>query len=153
MPGSETVGGSGGSTLNNSATLTGTNSTPGWLQLTSATGNEAGWVYNTTPFPSSAGVLVNFDYADYGGTGADGLTFFLFGSNTGDPDGTTPLSLTTGPVGGSLGYADCPSSNEDGLSNAYVGVGLDEYGNFGRGSAFCGVPTVASATAAAIPTT
>src|SRR5271155_1415977 len=106
MPSSETVGGTGGSALNNSAVLTGTNSTPGWLQLTSATNNEAGWVYNTTPFPSSDGVLVNFDYADYGGTGADGLTFFLFGSNTGDPAGTTPLSLTTGPGGGSLRYAD-----------------------------------------------
>ncbi len=139
MPGSETVGGTGGSTLSNSASLTGTNSTPGWLQLTTASNNEAGWVYNTTPFPSSAGVLVNFDYADYGGSGADGLTFFLFGNNTGDPDGSTPLSLTTGPVGGSLGYADCPTSHEDGLTNAYVGVGLDEFGNFGRGSSFCGV--------------
>ena len=139
MPGNETVGGTGGLAENNSAVLTGTNSTPGWLQLTAATGNEVGWVYNTTPFPSNSGVLVNFDYADYGGRGADGLTFFLFGSNTGDPNGTTPLPLTTGPTGGSLGYADCPSMHMDGLTNAYVGVGLDEYGNFGRDSHFCGV--------------
>ncbi len=89
MPGSETVGGTGGKALNNSASLTGTISTPGWLQLTTANTNEAGWVYNTTPFPSSSGVLVNYDYADYGGTGADGLTFFLFGSNTGDPSSRT----------------------------------------------------------------
>jgi hypothetical protein len=140
MPGSETIGGTGGSTLNNSAQLTGTNSTPGWLQLTSAGTNQAGWVYNTTPFPSSAGVLVNFDYADFGGTGADGLTFFLFGSNASDPDGSTPLSLTTGPTGGSLGYADCPQNHENGLTNAYVGIGLDEWGNFGLQN-FCNVPT------------
>ena len=137
MPSSETIGGSGGSTLSNDASLTGTNSIPGWLQLTAATTSQVGWVYNTTPFPSSAGVLVSFDYADYGGTGADGLTFFLFGSNSGDPDGSTPLSLTTGPTGGSLGYADCPGSHQDGLTNAYVGIGFDEFGNFSNTSFAC----------------
>ena len=95
-------------------------------------------MYSTNPFPASAGIEVGFDYADYGGSGADGLTLFLFGQNSNTTG--TPLSLTTGPTGGSLGYADCPSSHENGLTNAYLGVGLDEWGNFGLTN-FCGVPT------------
>ena len=138
MPASETVGGTGGTTNANSALLTGTSTVPGWLQLTAAAATKVGWVYNTTPFPSSSGLVVSFDYADYGGSGADGLTLFLFGQSSNTTG--TPLSLTTGPAGGSLGYADCPSSHEDGLTNAYLGVGLDEYGNFGLTN-FCGVPT------------
>ncbi len=103
----------------------------GWLRLTSASNSQSGYVVNDTPFPSANGIDVTFDYASYGGSGADGLTFFLY-------DGSTPYSsFHTGPLGGSLGYASCPSSHAAGLTNGYVGIGFDEYGNFDN-SSFCG---------------
>lgn len=34
--------------------------------------------------PSADGALVEFEYADWGGSGADGLTFFLFDGSTGE---------------------------------------------------------------------
>ncbi|MEW6499046.1 MAG: hypothetical protein AB1589_42145, partial [Cyanobacteriota bacterium] len=54
----------------------------------------------------------------------DGTTFFLF-------DGTT-TSPQVGATGGALGYAQqvTPDSSQPGLSSAYLGIGLDEYGNF-----------------------
>ena len=106
----------------------------GWLRLTSATGNQFGYIINDTAFPSNNGIDVSFDYASYGGTGADGLTFFLYDGSTSES------SFHTGPAGGSLGYASCPSSSESGLTNAYVGVGFDEWGNFAN-TGFCGIST------------
>ncbi|HEY1507929.1 MAG TPA: Ig-like domain-containing protein [Solirubrobacteraceae bacterium] len=107
----------------------------GWLRLTSTGNNQFGYIINDTPFPSNNGIEVSFDYASYGGTGADGLAFFLY-------DGSTSRSsFATGPAGGSLGYASCNST--PGLTNAYVGVGFDEWGNFAN-SGFCGLSGFAS---------
>ena len=76
-------------------------------------------------------MLVQFDYATWGGTGADGLAFFLY-------DGSTSSgSFHAGASGGSLGYASCNST--PGLSNAYIGVGFDEFGNFTNLGAICGL--------------
>jgi hypothetical protein len=75
----------------------------GWLRLTSATANQFGYVYYNTAFPSANGIVISFDYADYGGTGADGLAFFLI-------DGSYGGAFAPGPAGGSLGYASCPGS-------------------------------------------
>jgi outer membrane protein OmpA-like peptidoglycan-associated protein len=94
----------------------------GWLRLTDAANTQFGYVFDDNAFPSTSGVLVQFDYATWGGSGADGLTFFLY-------DGTTAAgSFHAGSAGGSLGYASC--NGTPGLSNAYIGVGFDEYGNF-----------------------
>ncbi len=102
----------------------------GWLRLTPAQQGQFGYVFNDVAFPSTNGVLAEFDYATWGGTGADGLVFFLY-------DGATPGDeFKPGPEGGSLGYSHCPSAGRSGLHNAYVGVGLDEWGNFSLGS-FC----------------
>lgn len=126
--------------MGGSATLTAPSIDPagnGWLRLTSATGNEFGYVINDTPFPSANGIDVTFQYASYGGSGADGLTFFLY-------DGSTPASsFAPGPAGGSLGYASCPSSGVAGLTNGYAGVGFDEWGNFAN-TGFCGQDGYAS---------
>jgi len=92
----------------------------GWLRLTSAVGNQAGYAYYDRAFNSRYGIIVSFEYTAWGGTGADGTGFFLF-------DGSTQ-NFSIGDVGGSLGYAN--GCNITGLSNAYVGIGLDEYGNF-----------------------
>ena len=92
----------------------------GWLRLTTNKLNQAGYAYYNAPIPTGRGLVVTFDYAAWGGTGADGLTFFLF-------DGTTPV-FKVGAAGGSLGYAQ--KSGVNGLSGGYLGLGLDEFGNY-----------------------
>ena len=99
----------------------------GWLRLTSNVGNQAGYALYDYAFHSSYGIVVSFEYVSWGGTGADGVGFFLF-------DGSTQ-NFQIGDVGGSLGYANGCSVN--GLSNAYVGIGLDEYGNFANPADRC----------------
>lgn len=101
--------------------------TEGVLRLTSNQLNQRGYIYIDVPFPSSYGLKVEFEYFSYGGLGqflADGLTVFLF-------DAATPV-FSAGGFGGSLGYA--PRNAEPGLSNAYIGIGFDEFGNFGNSS-------------------
>ncbi|MFN5331606.1 MAG: PKD domain-containing protein [Bacteroidota bacterium] len=99
--------------------------TEGVLRLTNNQLNQRGHVYLDIPFPSTYGLKAEFEYFSYGGTGqflADGLTVFFF-------DGDTPV-FNAGGFGGSLGYA--PRNQEPGLSNAYMGIGFDEYGGFGN---------------------
>ena len=50
----------------------------GWLRITNNSGNQTGFAYNTTTFDLSAGLLIQFDDASWGGTGADGFSVFLF---------------------------------------------------------------------------
>src|SRR5690606_38909458 len=98
----------------------------GVLRLTSNQEYQSGYVYLDIPFPSTFGFRASFEYFSYGGNGnADGLTFFLF-------DGGVP-TFQPGAFGGALGYAQGvnPSfANSPGLSGAYIGIGLDEFGNF-----------------------
>jgi uncharacterized repeat protein (TIGR01451 family) len=98
----------------------------GWLRLTAATTNQRGFAYYNTSFPAIRGVSISFEYAMWGGTGADGISVFLF-------DATTP-TFKIGIDGGSLGYANgCGQNGADyttGLSGGYIGVGIDQYGNF-----------------------
>lgn len=99
----------------------------GVLRLTTNQLNQRGYVYIDVPFPSTYGLKVEFEYFSYGGAGqvlADGLSMFLF-------DGDTQ-NFNPGGFGGSLGYAQ--RNNEPGVSNAYLGIGFDEYGNFGNSS-------------------
>jgi uncharacterized repeat protein (TIGR01451 family) len=92
----------------------------GWLRLTDNNGYKAGYAYYNTPIPTGRGLVVTFDYGAWGGSGADGLTFFLF-------DGAT-RTFNAGASGGSLGYAQ--KSGVNGLSGGYLGLGLDEFGNY-----------------------
>jgi outer membrane protein OmpA-like peptidoglycan-associated protein len=102
----------------------------GWLRLTGAVNNQFGVMVDDAAFPSTNGILAEFEYATWGGTGADGLVFFLY-------DGATPFtSFATGPTGGSIGYTSCPQNSMPGLTNAYIGVAFDEWGNFSN-STFC----------------
>lgn len=94
--------------------------------------NNTGSVVSTKPFPTSQGVKVTFSTATYGGnayknasgipSGADGIAFFLM-------DGEKPVSV--GAFGGSLGYSCSQNKNPaDGVDGGYLGVAVDEYGNF-----------------------
>jgi type IV pilus assembly protein PilY1 len=105
---------------------------------------ESGAILSNFSFPlSSQGIQVTFVTESYegdsgGGDGADGMTFFL-------QDAAQAPDL--GATGGSLAYT-CTNVNDDtvhtrangrtrgydGLTGAYVGVGIDEYGNFLNGS-------------------
>ncbi|MFL9483866.1 gliding motility-associated C-terminal domain-containing protein [Chitinophagaceae bacterium LWZ2-11] len=106
----------------------------GWLRLTKDTGNQRGYAYVNSSFPSSLGVLIDFEYkswrdnADLTYNGADGICVFLF-------DASATFKL--GGWGGSLGYA--PNANSSpaattGLAGGYIGLGLDEYGNYAAAS-------------------
>jgi uncharacterized repeat protein (TIGR01451 family) len=111
----------------------------GVLRLTNTIKDQRSFVFYDYAIPANQGLVITFDYFAYGGgglgpgSGADGTAFFLFDGNT-----TTPIF---GAKGGALGYAQevSQAANDNGLTNAYIGVGLDEFGNFandyeGRGN-------------------
>src|ERR1019366_8955737 len=64
--------------------------------------------------------------ASFNGTGADGLTFFLADASK---------TFGVGAYGGSLGYAQKTlagggGADINGMNGGYIGVGIDEFGNF-----------------------
>jgi len=123
--------------------------------------HENGAIVSDFTFPTSQGIEITFKTVTYlgnsggsrvngnGDDGADGLSFYLI-------DGCMPLQGATVPTGcpqsaiygtsgntfpgigawgGSLAYT-CSNVNTpyDGLVGAYLGLGIDEYGNFLNGS-------------------
>jgi type IV pilus assembly protein PilY1 len=110
----------------------------GALRLTNGSPfyHESGAIVSTSPFDASNGVQVTFKTVTYrgdkggtGGDGADGISFFLL-----DASQYSPGSGLLGSWGGSLGYT-CSNQNPPytGQVGAYVGLGIDEYGNFLNG--------------------
>jgi len=90
----------------------------GWLRLTGKTGYELGYAVYDEALSTENGLAFQFDYTSWGGSGADGISFFLF-------DGETSMEeFNIGGTGGSLGYAPRHKVSE-GLSNAVVGIALD----------------------------
>jgi type IV pilus assembly protein PilY1 len=94
----------------------------GALRFTNNSNYQTGAIISNFTFPSSSGIAVTFATITYGGSGADGMTFFLM-------DGSK--APTPGASGGSLGYS-CSNANPiyNGVVGAYIGLGIDEYGNF-----------------------
>lgn len=89
--------------------------------------NQRGAVVSKFTFPNHEGIDLTFTTVTYGGDGyerrgADGLSFFL-------ADGARSPSI--GAAGGALGY-NCSNgaTPPDGVAGAYLGIGIDEYGNF-----------------------
>ena len=110
----------------------------GALRLTNGLPNyhESGAIVSAAPFDSSGGVQITFKTVTYrgnsggsGGDGADGISFFLL-----DASQYAAGSGLLGSWGGSLGYT-CSNKNSPytGQVGAYVGLGIDEYGNFLNG--------------------
>lgn len=91
----------------------------GALRLTDNVNSEGGGVVYTTPIPSADGLTVRFTQYQYG-NGADGMTFFLASAVPGQ----------LGSLGSGLGYGPYVPSSQNGLPNAYLGVGLDAYGGY-----------------------
>lgn len=128
--------GQGALRLTNGDTTTGTNGN-----------NQTGAVVSNFTFPTNEGLQVTWTSVTYGGnayqnnhssknsdgsaynnlSGADGISFFL------SDGGTTanPVAPTVGALGGSLGYS-CSNVNGtyDGVVGGYLGIGIDEFGNF-----------------------
>src|ERR1700736_2084878 len=115
--------------------------------------NENGAIVSSVPFNAGQGVQITFKTVTYrgdsggsGADGADGMSFYLIDA-TKFP--TTPTSGATwngiGSWGGSLGYT-CSNSNPpfDGLVGAYIGLGIDEYGNFLNGVGYMPASTLPS---------
>jgi len=113
--------------VNYTPTLTSGGADPsgqGWLRMTSLGNDQATSAYYNTAFTATnATVYASFEYASWGGTGADGLVFFLF-------DGSKAFSV--GANGGSIGYAQKTGVN--GLNGGYLGVAVDEFGNYSNGT-------------------
>jgi type IV pilus assembly protein PilY1 len=95
---------------------------------------QNGAIVSNFTFPTGEGLHVTFTTVTYrgdsggaGGDGADGISFYLM-------DGSKPPGI--GAWGGSLAYS-CSNSNtpHDGLIGGYLGLGIDEFGNFLNGSA------------------
>jgi Bacterial Ig-like domain (group 3) len=102
------------------------------LQLTTAAIGQVGGVAYSSSVPSSLGLDVKFDSYQYDGNGADnyaadGIAFFLAAS---DPNNAAATPITLGPTGGTLGYSADHTGSLNGLTNGYLGIGLDVYGNF-----------------------
>ena len=97
----------------------------GKLRFTAATTGQEGGVFANTSVPTSQGLDVTFNSYQYGGTGADGMAFALAAVNPANP--VTPAAL--GQSGGSLGYSAFTSTTT-GLTDGYLGVGFDTFGNF-----------------------
>ena len=83
----------------------------GWLRLTDNTNNQSGNAYYTLPINvTQLGIQAQFSYTAWGGTGADGISLYLF-------DGaTTPANFVQGVFGGGLGY--CQQNNYGGSSSS-----------------------------------
>ncbi|MCU0523528.1 MAG: hypothetical protein MUF72_01745 [Elainella sp. Prado103] len=98
------------------------------LRLTDAVANQSAYlVYSTenkAPISSAGGLSITFDFYAYGGTGADGISFFLV-------DGAKPIQRVGG-FGGSLGYAPYQLDGivQPGVDGGYLGIGFDEFGSY-----------------------
>ncbi|HEY5196811.1 MAG TPA: putative Ig domain-containing protein [Solirubrobacteraceae bacterium] len=98
----------------------------GALRLTSAGGGQEGGIFANGSVPTSQGLDVTFNSYQYGiaSSGADGLAFALAAVDPANP--LTPTIL--GPTGGAFGYSAFTSTA--GLTHAYLGIGVDPFGNF-----------------------
>jgi type IV pilus assembly protein PilY1 len=111
---------------------------------------EAGGIISNFTYPSNEGLEITFKTVSYlgnsgNGDGADGISFFLLDGNVAPPYYPTnggPAEFDVGAFGGSLGYTCSNTNNDgnahpdgtirhwDGIVGGYLGLGIDEYGNF-----------------------
>jgi Ca2+-binding RTX toxin-like protein len=97
------------------------------VKLTDAVANQSAYVVYDSPVSSNAGLSIDFNLYEYGGTGGDGIGFFL-------TDGSQPIlnnpNFRIGGFGGSLGYAPRTDIGLPGITAGYLGIGFDAFGNY-----------------------
>jgi len=108
----------------------GDNEGEGWIRLNTDGRDQKGFFFVNQSFPSDKGVFVDFEYKTWrsknegssGYTDGDGIGVFLFDGSVNEKN------FALGGYGGSLGYA--PMGSTKGLYGGYIGLGIDEYGNY-----------------------
>ena len=96
----------------------------GRLRLTDASNSVATYATLLNQFPGADNrIEIEFDYYGYDGNGADGIAINISDAS---------ISPVAGAAGGSLGYAQKTGVN--GFAGGWLGVGIDEYGNFSNAS-------------------
>ncbi len=99
----------------------------GYLQMTNNSTDVATAATMPGTFPAAGNlIVVDFKHYAYNGSGADGVALTL-------SDATVPP--LPGAYGGSLGFAQknnasCASPPCNGFSGGWVGIGIDEFGNY-----------------------
>lgn len=107
------------------------------IQLTAGTSRQSGSIIlDGVSFSSGDGIVIEFEYEMYAGfkdpanvAFGDGIAFFLF-------DASVPYHTAIGAYGSGLGYSSNRSnifnggSRVWGINKAYLGIGLDQFGNF-----------------------
>ncbi|MFQ1787034.1 DUF6701 domain-containing protein [Aeromonas veronii] len=93
----------------------------GRLRLTENKNDQATSLTYLKLFPAANNlVTVEFDHSAYGGTGADGIAMVLSDAK---------ITPQPGAFGGPLGYGH-KGSAAPGFAGGWLGVGIDEFGNF-----------------------
>lgn len=92
------------------------------MRLTQAVQNQATASTFQRIFPAAGNrVEVEFDYFAYGGNGADGVAIVFSDASV------TPQ---VGAFGGPLGFGYKVNEQKPGFAGGWLGIGLDEYGNY-----------------------
>lgn len=142
----------GASTIQNCALAPPDAEGAGTLRLTTAAEQHASGFVAETSLPTAQGLEISFTQYQYGGYGldgpgspggADGISFFMAVA--------PPSPDALGSQGGALGYAS--AGTVPGLPGAWLGIGLDAFGNFSNpafGSPSCPVQPWAGFNADAV---